>query len=65
VPHAQALDNLRIKPGEGITGWVAEHKSVVALASNAQSDARFKRFQAWWKTPTKPSFRFRWYPAAK
>ena len=34
------------KMGEGVTGWVAEHKSVVALSSNAGSDARFKRFQA-------------------
>jgi len=32
--------------GEGITGWVAEHKSVVALPSNAASDPRFARFQA-------------------
>jgi uroporphyrinogen-III synthase len=32
--------------GEGVTGWVAEHKSVVALASNAGSDRRFKRFPA-------------------
>jgi two-component system, response regulator PdtaR len=32
--------------GEGVTGWVAEHKSVVALSSNAASDRRFKRFQA-------------------
>ena len=45
VPHAADLDHLRMKPGEGITGWVAEHKSVVALASNAAGDARFKRFQ--------------------
>jgi two-component system, response regulator PdtaR len=45
VPHAADLGNLRIKIGEGITGWVAEHKSVVALPSNAASDARFKRFQ--------------------
>lgn len=45
VPHANDLGNLRIKIGEGITGWVAEHKSVVALPSNAASDARFKRFQ--------------------
>jgi uroporphyrinogen-III synthase len=45
VPHAAALDNLKMKPGEGITGWVAEHKSVVALSANAASDARFKRFQ--------------------
>jgi len=46
VPHAADLGNLRIKMGEGITGWVAEHKSVVALASNAAGDSRFKRFQA-------------------
>ena len=45
VPHAAALGNLRMKMGEGVTGWVAEHKSVVALPSNAGSDARFKRFQ--------------------
>ena len=45
VPHANDLGNLRIKIGEGITGWVAEHKSVVALPTNAASDARFKRFQ--------------------
>ena len=46
VPHAQDLGNLRMKMGEGVTGWVAEHKSVVALSSNAGADARFKRFQA-------------------
>lgn len=45
VPHASALGNLRMQMGEGVTGWVAEHKSVVALSSNAASDARFKRFQ--------------------
>jgi uroporphyrinogen-III synthase len=46
VPHAADLGNLRMKMGEGVTGWVAEHKSVVALSSNASSDRRFKRFQA-------------------
>src|ERR1700726_4864899 len=45
VPHAAALGTLRMKVGEGVTGWVAEHKSVVALSSNAGSDHRFKRFQ--------------------
>jgi signal transduction protein with GAF and PtsI domain len=45
VPHANDLGNLRLKIGEGITGWVAEHKSVVALPANAASDGRFKRFQ--------------------
>jgi len=46
VPHAKDLGNLRMKVGEGITGWVAEHKSVVTLPKNAAQDARFKRFQA-------------------
>jgi uroporphyrinogen-III synthase len=46
VPHAGDLGNLRLAAGEGVTGWVAEHKSVVALSSNAASDARFKRFPA-------------------
>ncbi len=45
VPHAADLGNLRMRMGEGVTGWVAEHNSVVALASNAASDARFKYFQ--------------------
>lgn len=46
VPHAQDIGNLRIKMGEGVTGWVAEHKSVVALSENASEDKRFKRFPA-------------------
>jgi len=46
VPHAAELGNLRIKMGEGVTGWVAEHRSVVALSQNAASDRRFKRFPA-------------------
>ena len=45
LPHAAELGNLRMRMGEGVTGWVAEHKSVVALASNANRDQRFKRFQ--------------------
>jgi signal transduction protein with GAF and PtsI domain len=46
VPHAAELGNLRIRMGEGVTGWVAEHKSVVALSENANADSRFKRFSA-------------------
>jgi signal transduction protein with GAF and PtsI domain len=46
VPHAADLGTLRMKMGEGVTGWVAEHKAVVALPSNAAADRRFKRFQA-------------------
>lgn len=44
VPRAQDLDVVRVKPGEGITGWVAEHQSVVALSSEAPADPRFKSF---------------------
>ncbi len=44
VPRTQDLDNVRVKPGEGVTGWVAEHQSVVALGSNASADPRFKSF---------------------
>ena len=44
LPHAQALGKLKMKMGEGVTGWVAEHKSVVALGENAGSDKRFKKF---------------------
>jgi signal transduction protein with GAF and PtsI domain len=44
LPHARALGKLKMKMGEGVTGWVAEHKSVVALGSNAGRDPRFKRF---------------------
>ncbi len=46
VPHQTDLGNIRLKMGEGVTGWVVEHQSVVALPENAASDRRFKRFQA-------------------
>jgi uroporphyrinogen-III synthase len=46
VPHQVDLGNIRLKVGEGITGWVVEHRSVVALGENASSDRRFKKFQA-------------------
>ena len=46
VPHQVDLGNIRLKVGEGITGWVVEHRSVVALPSNAAADRRFKKFQA-------------------
>src|SRR5580704_8622474 len=42
VPHARDLGSLRMKMGEGVTGWVAEHQSCVALSSNAAEDTRFK-----------------------
>jgi len=44
VPHASDLGNLRMKMGEGVTGWVAEHQAPVALSSKAAADPRFKMF---------------------
>lgn len=46
MPHQVDIGNIRLKVGEGITGWVVEHRSVVALSENAASDRRFKKFQA-------------------
>lgn len=46
VPHAAEIGTLRIRMGEGVTGWVAEHKSVVALSEKANADQRFMRFPA-------------------
>jgi uroporphyrinogen-III synthase len=46
VPHAADLGQIRLRMGEGVTGWVAEHKAVVALAKNAAADPRFKRMKA-------------------
>jgi signal transduction histidine kinase/DNA-binding response OmpR family regulator len=44
VPRTQDLDDVRVKLGEGVTGWAAEHQSVVALGSQASADPRFKSF---------------------
>ncbi len=46
LPHAAEIGNIRLKIGEGVTGWVAEHRSVVALSANASKDPRFKKFSA-------------------
>lgn len=46
MPHQREIENIRLKIGEGVTGWVVEHHSVVALPKNAAGDRRFKRFQA-------------------
>ena len=42
--HSEAVDRLKMKVGQGITGWVAQHLEPVALGECAYSDARFKLF---------------------
>jgi GAF domain-containing protein len=44
LPHAGEIGQIRLKIGEGVTGWVAKHQSVVALTSRAWADPRFKTF---------------------
>ncbi len=45
VPHTGDLGNVRLELGEGITGWVAQQRSVVALSANAAADHRFKNIR--------------------
>ncbi len=44
-PHADIVDSLDLKVGQGITGWVAEHREPVAIASKASEDPRFAPFK--------------------
>jgi uroporphyrinogen-III synthase len=43
--HADVVDRLRLRLGQGITGWVAEHRQPVAVALNASQDPRFQLFK--------------------
>jgi uroporphyrinogen-III synthase len=42
--HPDLIDRLKLKLGQGITGWVAEHRQPVAIARNAYGDQRFRAF---------------------
>ena len=43
-PHPEVVDQLRIPAGQGITGWVAEHREAVAVPRKAYDDPRFRPF---------------------
>ncbi len=43
-PHEEVVDRLKIPVGQGITGWVAEHREPVAVSQHATEDPRFKLF---------------------
>ncbi|MGB8011485.1 MAG: GAF domain-containing protein [Terriglobales bacterium] len=42
--HPDAVDRLKLRVGQGITGWVAEHHEPVAIAEKAAQDPRFQFF---------------------
>jgi uroporphyrinogen-III synthase len=44
TPHPDVVDRLKLRLGEGITGWVAEHRQPVAVSRHAFEDPRFQRF---------------------
>lgn len=41
TPHPQEVGHLKLKMGEGITGWVAKHHKPVAISKDAYKDSRF------------------------
>lgn len=43
-PHPEIVDRLKLRVGQGITGWVAEHRQPVTVARDASKDPRFKMF---------------------
>ena len=43
-PHDEVIDRLKLHVGQGITGWVAEHKEPVAISQGATQDPRFQYF---------------------
>jgi len=44
TPHPDVVDRLKMRVGQGITGWVAEHKRPVAVGRHAFEDPRFQTF---------------------
>lgn len=43
-PHADVVDQLEMAIGQGVTGWVAEHRQTVVLPARAWADPRFRQF---------------------
>lgn len=43
-PHPDQLGRIKLKLGEGITGWVAEKRKALAIGRAASDDPRFKAF---------------------
>jgi len=43
-PHPEVVDRLKLRVGQGITGWVAEHIEPVAIPEKAALDPRFQFF---------------------
>jgi len=44
TPHPSAIGKLRLKANEGLTGWVARERRLLAISREAYKDPRFKVF---------------------
>jgi uroporphyrinogen-III synthase len=42
--HPDQIDKLKLRVGQGITGWVAQNRAVVAISQEASKDPRFQFF---------------------
>ncbi len=45
-PHTDQVDKLNVPLGQGVTGWVAQHRESVAIPERACEDPRFAFFAA-------------------
>ena len=43
-PNSQAVGKVRLKVEEGLTGWVARERRLLAISREAYNDSRFKAF---------------------
>jgi signal transduction protein with GAF and PtsI domain len=43
-PHRDVVNRLKLRVGQGITGWVAEHRQPVVVGCHAFEDPRFQVF---------------------
>ncbi|MFB3828115.1 MAG: GAF domain-containing protein [Bryobacteraceae bacterium] len=44
TPHPSSIGKVRLKPSEGLTGWVARERKLLAISREAYRDSRFKSF---------------------
>jgi signal transduction protein with GAF and PtsI domain len=44
TPHPSTIGKLRMRRNEGLTGWVARERRLLAISREAYEDLRFKRF---------------------
>jgi signal transduction protein with GAF and PtsI domain len=44
TPHPSTIGKLRMRWNEGLTGWVARERRLLAISREAYEDSRFKRF---------------------